>query len=360
MRVAIIGVGRIGGLHAGNLRAARHRTVTVDRRPEADFRDVREVPDALVAKIDAWVVSTPTRLHLRTLRQILTRAPAARVLLEKPAVIPSELAALARTLDEHPDARVVVNNVYANSSAVHRLASAVRRLSACDPIRRITIEFTKNRLSDVVAGRFVDTDYGEVGYEWFHMLAILRELLRPEDYRAYLATPRPGITREVRVSTSGRGLPDIEMYSSMRGRVGFPHLAGPFFASAAVRHEIATGDIGYGADLRYRFADVELASGTRCCLVYEPYYTVLDAYKNTHAVVTSTAGGVDVATVAENQLATALMAQLRALTAPNGGTSRLYRVEHAHMAGLAAHLGSYEANPPHRAGLAGERNHVAK
>ncbi|MER7466795.1 Gfo/Idh/MocA family oxidoreductase [Streptomyces sp. NPDC097981] len=194
MRVAIIGVGRIGGLHVGNLRAAGHRTVTVDRRSEADFRDVREVPDTLVAQIDAWVVSTPTRLHLHTLRQILTRASAARVLLEKPAVIPSELAALARTLAEYPDARVVVNNVYANSSAVHRLAGAVRRLSATDPIRRITIEFTKNRLSDVAAGRFVDTDYGEVGYEWFHMLAILQKLLDPEDYSAYLATPRPGIT----------------------------------------------------------------------------------------------------------------------------------------------------------------------
>ncbi|MDH6580503.1 Gfo/Idh/MocA family oxidoreductase [Kitasatospora sp. MAP5-34] len=358
MRVAVIGVGRIGGLHVANLRAASHRTVTVDLRPEADFRDVREVPDALVPQIDAWVVSTPTHLHLQTLRQILTRARAARVLLEKPAAVPSELAALSRTLDEHPDARVVVNNVYANSSAVHQLAGSVRRLSASDPIRRITIEFTKNRLSDVAAGRFVDTDYGEIGYEWFHMLAILRELLDPEDYRAYLATPWTAATREVRVSTSGRGLPDIELYSSMRGRVGFPRLAGPLFASAAARQEIATRDIGFGAGLRYRFADVELASGTRCCLVYEPYYAVLDSYKNTHAVVTSTATGAEVTTVAENQLATALTAQLRALTSAPGGLVRLYQEEHTHMARLAAHIGSYEANPAPRLGLAGQRNEV--
>ncbi|MFI9645038.1 Gfo/Idh/MocA family oxidoreductase [Streptomyces sp. NPDC052040] len=356
MRVAIIGIGRIGRLHAGNLRAAGHRTVTVDRAADADFRDVRELPDALVARIDAWVVSTPTRLHLRTLRQILTRAPAARVLLEKPAVIPSELAALTRTLDEHPGARVVVNNVYAHSAPVRHLAGTVLRLSASDPIARITVEFTKNRLSDVAAGRFVDNDYGEVGYEWFHMLAILRELLSPEDYRAYLDTPGPRITREVRVGVAGRGLPDIELYSSMCGRVGFPRLAGPYFASAAVRHEIATGAIGYGTDLRYRFADVELASGTRCCLVYEPYYAARDAYKNTHAVVVSTGTGVDVTTVAENQLATALAAQLRALTSPNGGTNRLYQAEHAHMARLAAQLGPYEATVPHPAALAGDMN----
>lgn len=359
MRVAVIGVGRIGGLHVANLRASGHQTVTIDVRPGADFSDVHEVPDEVVRRIDAWVVSTPTHLHLHTLRQILTRTRSPRVLLEKPAAIPSELAALDRTLGEHPDARVIVNNVYANSRVVRHLAGAVRRLSECDPIRRVTIEFTKNRLSDVAAGRFVDNDYGEIGYEWFHMLAILRELLSPEDYRAYLATPWTVATREVRVVTCGRGLPDVELYSSMRGRVGFPHLAGPLFASAAVRQEIATGDIGFGADLRYRFADVELASGTRCCLVYEPYYAVLDTYKNSHAVVTSTATGVDVTTVADNQLATALTAQLRALTSAPGGLLRLHQEEHAHMAALAAHIGSHEANLSRRPGLAGQRNEVA-
>ncbi|WP_232376285.1 dTDP-4-dehydrorhamnose 3,5-epimerase family protein [Amycolatopsis aidingensis] len=59
---------------------------------------------------------------------------------------------------------MIVNDVYAHSRAVRVFAKLVRSASAGDAVRRITIEFTKNRELDVANGRFVDTGYGEVGW----------------------------------------------------------------------------------------------------------------------------------------------------------------------------------------------------
>ncbi len=57
----------------------------------------------------------------------------------------------------------------------------------------IGITFTKDRGNDIAQGRFIDRTYGVLGYEWLHMLAVLRQLLPSDTIQRYLdANPHHG------------------------------------------------------------------------------------------------------------------------------------------------------------------------
>jgi hypothetical protein len=51
----------------------------------------------------------------------------------------------------------------------------------------VAVTFTKDRTGDIARGRFIDRSYGVLGYEWLHMLAVLRRVLPPDAVAAYLA-----------------------------------------------------------------------------------------------------------------------------------------------------------------------------
>ena len=279
--IVIVGVGKIGAQWASAFRQAGHLVSTVDRRGGADWDDVARVPEP--SSVDAWVVAVPTAAHLSVVEEILRRQPDARILLEKPACYPAELTGLLWTVRRHPRARIIVNDVYSYSEVVRRFAESVREHSELDPIKKITVEFTKNRELDVANGRFVDTQYGEAGYEGFHMLSILRSILPADAYRSYLHTVPLSVTAEMRVRTVAARLPEIELYTSSAGVIAHAGLAGFAFSSGVADH-LASSVVPYGSDFRYRFADVELDSGKHVTLVFEPFFGSAADYKNMHAV----------------------------------------------------------------------------
>ncbi|WP_158887954.1 Gfo/Idh/MocA family oxidoreductase [Amycolatopsis anabasis] len=333
MRIVIVGIGAIGSRHAACLGRAGHEVVTVDRNGNADFERVAGISG--LSDVDYWVVATPTATHLAVVTDILRRRPDARVLLEKPACYPAELADLARTLRRHPRCRVVVNDVYAYSEAVRRFAATVRRFGRSDPIRKITVEFTKNRELDVVHGRFVDTRYGEAGYEYFHMLSILRSLLPGRQYRSYLRTHPALITSEMRVRTVGADLPEIELYASSAGTIAFPGLAGFAFPASVAKRYLESSRIPYGADMRYRFADVEFSSGKHVTLVFEPCYGTPVDYKNNHVVYVRDAVSSDHYPISGNHFDDAVLRQLDLLRQADDGTALIRLAEHRFMADLS-------------------------
>jgi hypothetical protein len=352
MKVAVIGLGAAGARCTAQLRADGHQVLTV-APSGADAADPAGLGDP--AAVAAWVVAAPPPAHLALVRRLLRLDPAARILLEQPACPPQDLPALLRVLDTHPGARVIVNDVYAYSPAVRRFAGLVRAAEESGPgdrIVRITVEFTKNRERDIARGRCVDPHYGAVGYEWLHMLAIVRSVLPRAEYERYLRTPPALVTPEMRmVSGGGPRLPEIELYASTHGRVGFPRIAGDAYSYPIGRRRIARGHIPYGSELRYRFADVAFASGARVTLVFEPgYQTALD-YKNTHAVLVRDAGGHRTHPVVGNQLREALAAQLAALTDPGAdqGLAGLRLPEHHHLAALAGYPQAHHAGLTARA-----------
>ncbi|MFI9456953.1 Gfo/Idh/MocA family oxidoreductase [Amycolatopsis sp. NPDC052450] len=338
--IVIVGLGKIGSLYAACYGQAGHRVRTVDLGDGADWDRVDEVPDP--SDVDAWVVATPTATHLTVVDEILRLQPDARILLEKPACYPDELDALVRTVLRHPRARIIVNDVYSHSEAVQRFAASVREAGEFDPIRKVTIEFTKNREFDVANGRFVDTQYGEAGYEGFHMLSILRAVLPADQYRTYLRTAPSSVTAEMRVLTSAIGLPDVELYTSSTGAVAFPALAGFAFPEDVSRDFIAPAAIPYGSEFRYRFADVEFHSGKHVTLVFEPFFGSDLDHKNIHAVHIRHAGDLLEPVAARHFLITvnhfkeALLTQLDLLGHLDEGTTVTRPAEHRFLAALGS------------------------
>ena len=390
MRIAVLGAGAIGARYAAQLRTDGHRVVVLESagaaagagadagagggagsRARSGLGPALGLGSVDPAMVDVWAVVTPTPSRLGLLRGLLRLDPAARVLVEQPACSPRDLPALADAARDHPQARILVNDVYAHSPVVRRFAEVVHALAdPGDPMARITVEFTKNRERDVVHGRFVDTEYGAAGYEWFHMLSILRAILPPAVYERYLLATPAQIAPEMRVVVNGRpGLPEITLHASTHGRIGFPGAACFAFSYPLARRRIARGHIPYGSELRYRFAEVEFASGTRVTLVFEPRYQTAKDYRNVHTVHVHYAAPAAVRgsaaagraahrayPLAVNQLREALAVQLAALTAPDpasapvldadagpGEAAGLRSAEHRYLAMLAARPQAHQA-----------------
>jgi predicted dehydrogenase len=195
LRAGVVGYGVAGRLHATIL--ADHGAALTILDPK--YQDlptthqsfphgVAELPDAIARQIRLWSVCCPTAEHLPVLRSILTRDPQARVLLEKPACQGHEIDALAALLASHRHARILVADQYAHATTLPTLRELIAHYEPDHPLEAITITFSKDRTSDISSGRFIDRCYGVLGYEWLHMLAILRQLLPAPTMAAYLAS----------------------------------------------------------------------------------------------------------------------------------------------------------------------------
>ncbi|WP_372497371.1 Gfo/Idh/MocA family oxidoreductase [Streptomyces muensis] len=332
----MVGLGAMGSRHSCYLKSVGCEVLTVDSNGSADVQHVAHVTGP--ASRDAWIVATPTGTHLEVVNSILQKSPYARILLEKPACSPEELPELMATLQKFPGSRVVVNDIYAHSPVVETFSQDLRRISQHDSIDRITIEFTKNRRQDVDNGRFVDLQYGEVGYEWFHMLSLLRAVLPPDAYEKYLRTNPSIVTREMRVTTFAAGLPKVELYASTDGRIGFPELAKYGYSSGSTRDQISTRNIPYGSSLRYRFVNVRFISGAHKTLVFEPHFNTRSDYKNIHAIYTGSPSGRSASEVTGNQLEISLKKQLDILISSRPGYTEIRLPEHQNMANLVGML----------------------
>ncbi|MFF5176358.1 hypothetical protein ACFY3U_27575 [Micromonospora sp. NPDC000089] len=334
MRAVIVGLGNIGRRYARFLQEYGFENVLVDSDGRFSHRRVAEVDDP--RGVDVWIVSTPTADHLAVVQEILELAPMAAVLLEKPACHPEQISTLAWLASRYREARLLVNDVYAHSATVATLASITHARATHDPVAQITVEFSKNRLQDVADGRFVDSVYGDVGYEWFHMLSILRALLPVSTFKRYLSLPPTLATAEVRAEVALSGDLKIVLYSSVVGRIGFPEIGLGHFSGLSPERDLKDGNIPRGSDFRYRVAMVTFRSGGTATAVFEPHYGLSVDYKNQHLVEVSADGGTERHDIGENHLRSALFRQIDDLSrkAPRVGR-RLRLDEHRHMAGLA-------------------------
>ncbi|MEU8042413.1 hypothetical protein [Streptosporangium sp. NPDC049078] len=196
MTVCMVGYGAAGRLHAQLLADSGAQLVVVDPKHQdlpKEYRTfshgVDELPPQVAAGVGMWSVCCPTADHVPVLRSILAHDPQARILLEKPACQGHEIGELARLVGEHPAARVMVTDQYRHARALDVAADLIEEHEPGTPIHRLTVTFTKDRSADIAGGRFVDRSYGVLGYEWLHMLAVLRRFLPADVFAAYLASP---------------------------------------------------------------------------------------------------------------------------------------------------------------------------
>ncbi|SDI49976.1 Oxidoreductase family, NAD-binding Rossmann fold [Sinosporangium album] len=192
LNACVVGYGAAGRLHAGILTGAGAELTILDPKHQDLPRTCRSfhhnIDDLPATRaIDLWSVCCPTAEHLSVLRSILARDPAARVLLEKPACQAHEIVALTDLLDRHPRARLLVTDQYQHATALDGAAGLLAQ-HAGGPIDHLTVSFTKDRTADIADGRFIDRSYGVLGYEWLHMLAVLRRLLPAEAMTSYLTS----------------------------------------------------------------------------------------------------------------------------------------------------------------------------
>lgn len=117
---------------------------------------------------DYFDVTTPTDSHFTVVKEILSKYPAARILVEKPVCLPSETEELRKLEKRFKEAKISVNENYMSSKVIRRVRENYEELGMDRP--QVSIEFSKNRIPDVEKGRFLDKELGAFGYEGPHML----------------------------------------------------------------------------------------------------------------------------------------------------------------------------------------------
>ncbi|MCY4133151.1 MAG: Gfo/Idh/MocA family oxidoreductase [Nitrospira sp.] len=191
--IGIVGCGKMGRIYRQVFDPLCDRFLIVDPR-ETDNREtgpyatLDDVPGDQFNRVQVWCICTPTGNHFQSLETVLSRNPRARVIVEKPACLSFEVNAFRALLKKHREARVLINRQYADSRAVREMVHALKRYDVkhADLIR---IEFSKDRRPDIDAGRFVDSHFGVLGYEWSHILTIIQQLLGENEWATYRDTP---------------------------------------------------------------------------------------------------------------------------------------------------------------------------
>ncbi|MYD30330.1 MAG: hypothetical protein F4X01_01780 [Nitrospira sp. SB0661_bin_20] len=232
--IGIVGCGKMGRIYRKVFYPLSDHFVIVDPRG-ADAPDLRsyaalsDVPGDLFHRVQVWCICTPTEKHFESLETILSRNPRARVIVEKPACLSFEVDLFRTLLKKHREARVLINRQYADSHAVRELVHALKRYDVAH-IDLIRIEFSKDRRPDIDAGRFVDSHFGVLGYEWSHILTIIQQLLGEDDWATYCdLSPELQATfddvqfvSELEERTALPSGTTIRLRSSMLGKYEFP------------------------------------------------------------------------------------------------------------------------------------------
>lgn len=198
LSACVVGYGAAGRLHAQILAETGAELTIVDPKHQdlpktfpTAYRsfphELAQMPPAIRSTIGVWSVCCPTSDHLPVLRTILAQDPQARVLLEKPACQGHEIDAFSALLASHRNARIMVTDQYQHARALDVLTELMNDLEPGVSPDYLAVTFTKDRTADIASGRFIDRGYGVLGYEWLHMLAVLRRVLPAELADTYLA-----------------------------------------------------------------------------------------------------------------------------------------------------------------------------
>ncbi len=191
--IGIVGCGKMGRIYRKVFDPLCDRFVIVDPRATDDretrsYATLDDVPGALFNRVQVWCICTPTQNHFESLGTVLSRNPCARVIVEKPACLSAEVAPFQALLKQYRESRVLINRQYADSRAVREMVNAFKRYDV-EHADLIRIEFSKDRRPDIEAGRFVDSHFGVLGYEWSHILTITQQLLGKDQWTTYRDTP---------------------------------------------------------------------------------------------------------------------------------------------------------------------------
>ena len=264
--IGIVGYGKIGRIYRKIFDELTAHFLIVDPMMDEDrenyvYSSLGDVPDEVFRHVQAWSICVPTENHLEVLSELLPRNPRAWVIIEKPICLSFEIDSFRALLIRYPDAHIVGNEQYNDSLAINELKDSLVKTGISRP-ELIRIEFTKDRRPDIAAGRFVDLHFGLLGYEWVHMLAILRNLLG-ERWSEYAYAPsriwptfdEVQFVSELEEHTVMSSGTRVEMKSSMIGNCGYESFLP---VDRLVQHryvEVRSGSLRFMLQMEPRFKD---------------------------------------------------------------------------------------------------------
>jgi hypothetical protein len=202
------------------------RRVTAER---AGFQVATSCTEVAYLRPTFWDICVPTQYHVDVLEAIATCDRGANILVEKPICRYTDISRLEHVLRWF-SGQIVVNENYCSSAVTQYVRQAIERLDL--EVQHIAVEMTKHRGANVASGRFVDEEFGALGYEGSHLLAIVQHLGQQylPGYMVEIAVEDAIIPTEAGRSTllAGQGGIDltyltptgveVNLYSSLVGR----------------------------------------------------------------------------------------------------------------------------------------------
>ncbi|MFH1423470.1 MAG: Gfo/Idh/MocA family oxidoreductase [Candidatus Nealsonbacteria bacterium] len=129
------------------------------------FPDIASLPLRLMEEADLWDICAPDENHYPMMKKILEMG-FKKILVEKPICQPSQIQAMRKLLANFPNAKICVEETYASSQVVATIREMCEKYRIFHP--KILMEQSKNRMQDIVNGRFVDKELGVFALEVPH------------------------------------------------------------------------------------------------------------------------------------------------------------------------------------------------
>lgn len=276
-----VGYGHVTKWHEQKLKAEGVTTIGVidlDEKKrklaylESGLQAFSSYEEAFKLQPDFWDICVSTDFHLDILTAIISLDPNANIIVEKPICHFSQIKALRNILGNF-QGKIVINENYVSSNITKNVKELVTSLNF-KPTRIIS-EMSKNRISDITKGRFLDWESFAFGYEGSHMITNilgLGEEYLPSEIKntnygdMYInlpngetCLPKQGMVEKRYISKSGA---EVILYTSMAGDIKY-YYPGPFSFLEKVEVE--------DESTRYRILAVE--DSKKCMAVvgfYEP------------------------------------------------------------------------------------------
>jgi len=263
MNVIQIGNGNVAKMHRECFTEKAMVTAVIETNPAKRklaedaglpaFPDIASLSAELMEKVDLWDICVPDEGHYPMMKKILEMG-FKKILVEKPICQPSQIPAMRKLLEDFPGAQICVEETYASSEVVRIIREQSNKCGMIRP--KIWMEQSKNRMQDIINGRFIDKELGVFALEVPHSLTAVTAT---GDKRLPLIIK--GVSLEAMELPSGEVLPrqgwgaisysaedgcEVEICSAMNGKVIHPLL------------EIeAPTTIPFGSPIRYRVLVLE-------------------------------------------------------------------------------------------------------
>jgi hypothetical protein len=174
--IVLLGYGRMGAMKKKIYDSLGYKVYIVDPHKNLNSTyQIDNIPNTYDSGKLCYDICTPTDIHIDILEEILEKQPTAQILVEKPLC--NDIDSYKKfndLIENNQECRVMLSENYLYSEALKKIKGIIeqKRLK----IKKIQIEFSKDRREDIQNGRFIDKRLQGIGIEIPHIFGILYSL----------------------------------------------------------------------------------------------------------------------------------------------------------------------------------------